>query len=824
MSGSNLVHIDSNSLDQALQKLALRINDIEASLPNHPAFSSLADRLSLLETSIFSSPPSSKEPSASTSFFHVVDDLRATLMKLHLDHDVHLSALQLELEKQKRAISALPTSNDDELLKQLVLAEMASRAHAIESKVDEVARTFSERLAEQAATEAEWKATFERSTMARIENIFSAIQENKELITNGSAITENRFKMQQDTINTVEDSVAYLRDRVTLIADNNTELARQLQSLEESTAASYAKLNELRDALTKHEEENHMTFQSIAHTQNKLSTNLQKQGDALDAHQSDTATKLAELHIQANDLFARSDTHTNKIDILHGQTAVLELRQSDTASIVAVHEAKIENVQTHQTKTHQLHLKLEKEVVAFQKDTRQRLDDGEKAFEGLNTEYARFRHEVMESRWAQDETNKMVAAEMKEIVRSFHALKDEINDVVADLPKFHMELSRTNANVANVRLEMRDIRAEHASAQENTTAVTNRLDDLRSISNAQFERAKVQQDELEQGHTQNNLHELKKILDGLQHVDHTDPVAVDKQLNGLALVVAQLELKHEHFRSHSTSMAEDIKHEVAGQLLQASRIISGLVRSQIYSKLLTDDSGSNDSSELKWNLRLNAAAGFAKRVHQFVEKLSPSEDNKFTIIARDVMERRVRICLEQTLAAKFRDSANSKQGRRLNNTATCISCDRPIFASSDSANQEEAIVAKTSPNGHPVDVKSVIPRRSGHTNVPPKVGAEVAHVNPQSTKEKFVYRGGFRLPHKTVKPEMDSSFASQTIHLGLTNLSQEPCLEKVALLGKCQTEAQIHTKLARPHTAPHSKSLPKLPVTPCLDLNDEDQS
>ncbi|CAK4202791.1 unnamed protein product [Aphanomyces euteiches] len=194
----------------------------------------------------------------------------------------------------------------------------------------------------------------------------------------------------------------------------------------------------------------------------------------------------------------------------------------------------------------------------------------------------------------------MVAAEMKEIVRSFHALKDEINDVVADLPKFHMELSRTNANVANVRLEMRDIRAEHASAQENTTAVTNRLDDLRSISNAQFER-----------HTQNNLHELKKILDGLQHVDHTDPVAVDKQLNGLALVVAQLELKHEHFR---TSMAEDIKHEVAGQLLQASRIISGLVRSQIYSKLLTDDSGSNDSSELKWNLRLNAAAGFAKRV------------------------------------------------------------------------------------------------------------------------------------------------------------------------------------------------------------------
>ncbi|CAK4138003.1 unnamed protein product [Aphanomyces euteiches] len=521
-------------------------------------------------------------------------------MKLHLDHDVHLSALQLELEKQKRAISALPTSNDDELLKQLVLAEMASRAHAIESKVDEVARTFSERLAEQAATEAEWKATFERSTMARIENIFSAIQENKELITNGSAITENRFKMQQDTINTVEDSVAYLRDRVTLIADNNTELARQLQSLEESTAASYAKLNELRDALTKHEEENHMTFQSIAHTQNKLSTNLQKQGDALDAHQSDTATKLAELHIQANDLFARSDTHTNKIDILHGQTAVLELRQSDTASIVAVHEAKIENVQTHQTKTHQLHLKLEKEVVAFQKDTRQRLDDGEKAFEGLNTEYARFRHEVMESRWAQDETNKMVAAEMKEIVRSFHALKDEINDVVADLPKFHMELSRTNANVANVRLEMRDIRAEHASAQENTTAVTNRLDDLRSISNAQFER-----------HTQNNLHELKKILDGLQHVDHTDPVAVDKQLNGLALVVAQLELKHEHFR---TSMAEDIKHEVAGQLLQASRIISGLVRSQIYSKLLTDDSGSNDSSELKWNLRLNAAAGFAKRV------------------------------------------------------------------------------------------------------------------------------------------------------------------------------------------------------------------
>ncbi|KAF0715167.1 Aste57867_3529 [Aphanomyces stellatus] len=852
MNVTNLVHVESNSLEALLHRLVARIDHVEESIPNHPMFTSLGERLAHVETNVFMSADDSsgttKEPLTNAAMYHLLDDVRSHQMKIRLDHDVHISALQLELEKQKRAVAALPTTTDAELLKQSVMAEVARLTHHADTKMDQMELALQERLAHQVAMEAEWKAAFEAKTMERIDGIFNAIHDNTTMITNVVTVTENRIKVQQEAINVMEDAVAFLRERVSQIVESNVNMDKRLTSLEDSSAVTHAKLMVLRETVQEHDDANHTTFKSLAHGLQQLKTEVERQNTAHDALEKATTDKVTDLNDQTSTLSLRAEVHDRRLDALGSRASALESQEAETRETVGVHHASIESLRGQHAKATQLHAKLEAYVASMDKETRQRLDDGDKAFDGLNLECAHFRREVREATWAQGETNKMVAAEMKELMRSLHAAKEEIKDVAADLPKFHMELSHTNANVSNVRLEMRDIRGDHASSQEVLTALSNRLNDLKSHSNSQFERAKTLHEELEQGHsetttvlerivakmddehthTQNNLKELKKLLDGLQHVEHNDTTAVDKQLNALALAIAQVDLKQEHFRSHSTALPEDLKVEVAGHLLRAARLISGTIRCQLYARVLTDDQHL-DETALLLALRLEFATNFAKKVRHFIDKLVPADDNKYVAIARDVFERRIRVCLEATLG---RDASgggaglDSKAGKGRPNTATCISCDRPICeASPTDENQEydvshDATARKktTAARNNTVDVKSVIPRRSGHTSVPPKTASDPVHVHPLA-KDKYIYRGGFRLPKSgpANKPEMEANLAIQTIHL-TTSDHPDACLEKVSLVGKHQDESTLLSwHMPRPHTAPHSKSLPKLPTTPIVN-------
>ncbi|RHY82426.1 hypothetical protein DYB35_000190 [Aphanomyces astaci] len=201
--------------------------------------------------------------------------------------------------------------------------------------------------------------------------------------------------------------------------------------------------------------------------------------------------------------------------------------------------------------------------------------------------------------------------------------------------------------------------------------------------------------------------------------------------------------------SHSTSFPEDLKNDLSGLLLRAGRLISGSIRCQLHFKLLTDDGANVDEAAILHGLRMAAAASFAKKVHQLVDKLSPPTDAKYSVQARDIFERRLRVCLE----CRFKDGTPNQH-------------------------DNHDLGPKKGLKTNPIDTRTVIPRRSGHTNVPQKASAEPIHVHPH-TKEKFVYRGGFRLPKNGSKPSTDGIEAP-------VDLNDHPCLEKVALVGTFQ--------------------------------------
>ncbi|RQM23066.1 hypothetical protein B5M09_005047 [Aphanomyces astaci] len=479
--------------------------------------------------------------------------------------------------------------------------------------------------------------------------------------------------MQQNSIDVMEDTVAFLRDKVTAIDNAGADLAKRVHSLDDAAASTHAKLLQLRATVDSRDSDYHSTFQGLALGQQQLKGALADHQQALAKHQDVTANSVAELQWKTGDVTSRVDTHDRRLDVVDADVAGVSTRQQDAAHVVASLDTRLDMLANQHVKAQNLHLKLDAAVSGMDKELRRRLDDAEKAFDGLNLDLG-------EVQWAQGETNKMVEVECKELARSVHAVHGEMRDVASNLPKFH---------------------------------------------------------------------ELKKMLDGLQHVELNDSEAVDKQLNALALSIAQIDLKQEHFRSHSTSFPEDLKNDLSGLLLRAGRLISGSIRCQLHFKLLTDDGANVDEAAILHGLRMAAAASFAKKVHQLVDKLSPPTDAKYSVQARDIFERRLRVCLE----CRFKDGTPNQH-------------------------DNHDLGPKKGLKTNPIDTRTVIPRRSGHTNVPQKANAEPIHVHPH-TKEKFVYRGGFRLPKNGSKPSTDGIEAP-------VDLNDHPCLEKVALVGTFQ--------------------------------------
>ncbi|RHY34976.1 hypothetical protein DYB32_000544 [Aphanomyces invadans] len=302
--------------------------------------------------------------------------------------------------------------------------------------------------------------------MARIDGIFNAIHENSTTITNVVTVyacfkmleipwqqsrfvpvhrTENRIKMQQESVDVMEDTVAFLRDKVAAVDHTSEDLAKRVRALDDAAANNHAKLLQLRATVDSRDSDYHSTFQSHANTHHQLQAQLGDVHEALSSHKDATASSavVAELQWKVGDVATRVDAATGRLDAVDATVADLATRLGDVSNVVATHETRLDVLTNHQMKAQALHLKLDAAVSGMEKELRLRLDDADKAFDALNNESG-------EVQWAQGETNKMVAVECKELARSVHAVRGEVRDVASDLPKFHvgvqLELvTRTNA-------------------------------------------------------------------------------------------------------------------------------------------------------------------------------------------------------------------------------------------------------------------------------------------------------------------------------------------------------------------------------------------
>ncbi|OQR83209.1 hypothetical protein ACHHYP_14970 [Achlya hypogyna] len=836
-----LVQLDSGSLEHNLAQLSTRITHVEDSIPSHPAFASFAERIVEVEAKIgalqMALPPTFHLPSAlgvpaaddeiKSKVGICLDELRAAHMKLKFDHDLRFSSLQLELEKIKRALAALPTEVDHDIWKQSLVAEMADAILKSKSAIAAVEQAANEKLAAHALEMAMWKSDFEAALGKRIDGVLDMIRDNATAIEDVTTMTNTRLASQEEGISIMEQTAQFLRNATSRMEDDRTTVASRLATVESRVHEAVNRCAEMKSAV----ERQTSTQQTVIDCLETVEMKLIKRCEDTDAKITGTEIAIraqrhhAELLVQdlrnnLGDHMAAMDLQALKLESTAAHVASVQTQLDKTHETVRSHHvalellAKLDTMLLH----HQTRFAdLDRSIAAQNEKDCVRLDR-------LENDHSVLRHHVKETEWVTHENNKIFSEQLRQLHQLAQATETATVKLAGEFPGLQYDVGELRTSVEAARVEMKRGTATATQVEAQLHDVQHRLTDWRGTFNVRFETCENFQRDLdlaiketsamldqvafrlddERKHTMSNFKAMHHLVDNLLQRDVMNSDILDERLGKFAAEVATVALEQEHFLSHSTVFPEDRKQQVADCIFQATALLSGDVRHHVNRLALTEHHV-DDAAVL--SLRSQAAQAFASRVRHQIDTMAPTQ-NHFLLEARTTFERRVHNCVELTLSFVGSGSSHGKP-KRPSTAATCISCDRPIFDASAGdlaaagTNQDEsepAAEAKKTAKLRPmtagsgrVDVKSVIPRRSGTSTMKPKTSGGIVHVPPSASGEQFVYRGGFRIP-RTAKTTTDVEVNMAIRHIDVNlqdKLREEPCLEKTALRGRCQVPSHL---------------------------------
>ncbi|EQC27973.1 hypothetical protein SDRG_14249 [Saprolegnia diclina VS20] len=824
-----LLSLDSASLEQSLSHLSTRIAQVEDSIPAHPAFATFAERIAEVETKIASLHLSLSSNSVSASSLPCIakelqisdddesrssvgiclDELRASQMKIKLEHDLRFSTLQLELEKVKRSLGAVPSEADHDVWKQSLMADAILKAKASGAAAEQMT---SEKLALHALEAAHWKSDFEASLSKRLDGVVGLIQANAAAIDDVTTATEKRLTQQEEGISVMEQTAQYLRSTTSSIDDDRAAVHSRLEAVEANVHQAVAQCADVMAAVDRQVRANQVILDTVDSVEKKLN---QRIADA-DAKTAATEGVLrgqrhhTELLVQdMRNLLATSmetmDIEARKLNFTIETLTALQTHLSKTDDTVRSHAVALDVLVKHDGMLTQHTLRfaeLDRSIAMQVEKDRVRL-------ERLENDYSSLKHHVHETEWVANENNKIFHEQLHQLHQLAKTTESAVATLSGQMPGLQYDVTELSNGVANTRVEMKRVVASSTLVEEQLKDVQHHILDWRGTINVRFDMCEQATREIdsqakdtsalldqlayrlddERKHTLHNFQAMHHLVDGLIQRDVINDEIRDERLGKWALEIATAGLQQEHFLSHSTVLPDDRKQKVADCIFQATGLLSSDVRHHVSRVTLTEHHVDDATVQA---LRNAAAVAFGNRVRQHMETMAPTT-NRFLIDARDTFVRRVQSCVHLTLSFVGGHHAIAKQ-KRPPTTATCISDttssanqDEPDADASDAKKATGKLRPMTAGSGR-VDVKSVIPRRSGTSTMKPKASGEIMHIPPSATGEQFVYRGGFRIP-KQAKATTDVEVNTSIRHIDVNlqdKLREEPCLEKVGLRGRCQ--------------------------------------
>ncbi|KDO20940.1 hypothetical protein SPRG_14031 [Saprolegnia parasitica CBS 223.65] len=456
-----LISLDSASLEQSLSHLSMRIAQVEDSMPAHPAFASFAERIAQVETKVASlhlslsstpvlasSLPSfvkeshvSDDDESRSSVGISLDELRASQMKIKLEHDLRFSTLQLELEKVKRSLGAVPSEADHDVWKQSLVAEMADAILKAKASGAAAEQMTSEKLAQHALEAARWKSDFEASLSKRLDGVVGLIQANAAAINDVTTATEKRLTLQENGISVMEQTAQYLRSTTSSIDDDRAAVHSRLDAVEANVHHVVTQCSDVQTTVDRQVRINQTILDTVDSVEKKM---IQRIADS-DAKAAATDGLLrgerhhTELLVQdvrnlVGTSMATMDVEARKLSLTIETLTTLQTHLSQTDEAVRSHTVALEVLAKHDDtlKQHQLRLaELDRSIAMQVEKDRVRL-------ERLENDYSSLKHRVNENEWVANENNKIFHEQLHQLHQLAKTTEGALATLAGQMPSLQV--------------------------------------------------------------------------------------------------------------------------------------------------------------------------------------------------------------------------------------------------------------------------------------------------------------------------------------------------------------------------------------------------
>ncbi|KAG3069490.1 hypothetical protein PI124_g21501, partial [Phytophthora idaei] len=653
-----------------------------------------------------------------------IESLRAAQLRLKIEHELANSTLQLEMATLRTDLEQGTATDLQEFREQVASASVAA-TKALQSECQRLAQTMNVTLAERQVAENRWKASFEDTIAARIQDIWSGLHSTSRKLQESLQFLQTEMVGQEESsreitafVECMQTSSAWLeRDcnkHATMLAEqekslehlhgmcaqNSVRLHEQDSKLTNQVGPIYQQMESAGARVLKHLQAYDAFVAATDKTFTALESDVTACNASLSAHESslNTLDSLVQRHsedlVRVDERMATSDARIGSID---GRVALTDKKLTSTVAVIEEHYQERQQL-----------------VAAIQS--------------GLNQaalERTAVKHNVSDLGFVVQE----VQHKLLEVGKTAHTTELALGRTAAELPKLHARATSNSSNIAKNRQSIRDVtvmieddrktastlrsefdREVHHSVTRFTAAEDRDAQAQEAVANAAMAADDVKaQLEARIQKNGNLIHQLNTMVDSLAITETTEDM--EDKMNSFALACAQLGLKLEFFGKKASSvdgccvMKDDVKASLATLLTKVIRFLgSGVSIDQNKYLLTARRSQSVDPitgqitieippQHVLESFRVAKAAAFTAKTRKAMDQLQPVlKTNRTSMDFRDAFERKLRFVLEFGLANLFPNMGKLKNplNRRGGEFGTCIACDRPMDTNEPQTDPEES--------------------------------------------------------------------------------------------------------------------------------------
>lgn len=639
--------------------------------------------------------------------------------------------LKVELETMRHEIETRPGKTEMREFRAEMDVELAKTSRGAQEECARVEHALTLQLSERALGENQWKAQFEDTMGARIQNVWSGMHAASRKLQENMQMLQTDMIKQEEVTREVSDVVHQMRAKTLALERDSHEHSSSLQENAKGLEHLHAQCMSLRRNLSLHESDVANRFAALIGRVDATDTRVNACQATHEAFATDTDKTLASL---ASDLAAVQSmlgTHHESLQMLdagvtrQGADAMrMGERMDKTDMRIGGIDGRLVSAEKKLATAGNVIQEHYQEMLHIVGDVKGIVEQATQDRAGMKRVTSGISFSLQETQQTLLEVSKVASTTELALART-----------AAEIPKLGALVATNSANIAKNRQTIRDLNVMADDEKSFSQALQSRFDKEVASANARFIDVAVrdettQQSIVDAGNTTMNIkHTLEEAIrynGNLIHQLNTmvDSIAITESAEGMedkmakfAVACAELGHKLEHFGknapssspsslsssspSSSTTFAAsktDTKAELALLLTKVIRFLGSGVSIDQNKYLLAakrthyvDPSSGAVIVELPPQQVLEGfhtakATAFVAKTRVFMDQMHPVvPTNKYAVEFRDALARKLQFVLEFGLANLFPNTgrpinAASKRGGEF---GTCIACDRPIDSPED---------------------------------------------------------------------------------------------------------------------------------------------